>query len=102
MSVEQITVEQLQNLLEPSAWEQVRLWLDRGDGVAVYQGQALDHSTLGHHKFVSYGSPTALFESTEDPPPKRLPDINGEINWPYQLISVCRPSKEEAWATHGV
>lgn len=63
-------------------------WLERGDGVAVYQNQDLDHPELGHYQLVSYGSTVAQIETEE--PPARMPDIGGAINWRYQLIGTYR------------
>lgn len=63
-------------------------WLDRGDGIAIYENQDLGHPELGHVQFLSYGSPAAQLETEE--PPVRLPDIGGAINWRYQLVGVYR------------
>ena len=71
-------------------WPTIQRWLDRGDGVAVYQNMAMDHSQFGHHQFVSFGSSDAQLET--DTPPERLPDIGNRINWPYRLIGIYRPS----------
>jgi hypothetical protein len=49
---------------------------------ATYQNVALDHSQLGHLKFLKYGK-GCTFES---PPKPRLPDgPDGAINWAYQF-----------------
>lgn len=66
-------------------------WLDRGDGIAMYENMAMDSMNIGHKKWVSYGSPSAQIEMDE--PPQRLPDIGGQINWAYQLVGVCRNEK---------
>lgn len=63
-------------------------WLDRGDGIAVYENQAFDSSGFGHKKFVSFGSPAAQLPG--DTPPDRLPNIGHSINWAYALLGVCR------------
>ena len=63
-------------------------WLERGDGVAVYENQDFGHPDLGHLQFVSYGSPAAQLET--DVPPQRLPDIGNAINWRYQLVFTYR------------
>ncbi|HEY2641779.1 MAG TPA: hypothetical protein VGI66_18055 [Streptosporangiaceae bacterium] len=63
-------------------------WVERGDGVAVYENHDLGHHELGHHKIVSYGSPAAMLEM--DTPPERLPDIGSSINWRYTLVGTYR------------
>lgn len=70
----------------------VKGWLSRGDGVAVYRNEAFDSSMHGGRKFVSFGSKKAQIE--DDLPPKRLPDIGGQINWAYQLEGIVRPKKD--------
>jgi hypothetical protein len=96
------TKEEIRELLADIGTETVNRWLARGDGIAVYENQALDSASAGDKKFVSYGSEVAqLFtgvvvvggaglpdqERWADPP-TRLPDIGGQINWRYQLIGV--------------
>lgn len=66
----------------------VNAWLERGDGVAIYENQAFDSSNAGHLKYVSYGSASAQIETEE--PPQRLPDIGSQVNWAYQLIGRVR------------
>lgn len=66
----------------------INRWLERGDGVAVYQNEDLGHYELGKRQLVSFGSSEAMLE-VEDPP-KRLPDIGGNINWRYQLQGIYR------------
>ena len=87
-----ISRNDLFELLDPDIREgasrTISVWLDRGDGCAVYQNEAFDHSNFGHRKFVSYGSPAAQLEVDE--PPTRLPDIGGQINWAYQLNAICK------------
>ena len=89
-----MTEEELFSLLDEEHHDTVRKWLDRGDGVAVYQNIALDHSRMGQRKFVSYGSEKCQLEPCHCDeagcPPNRLPDIGGQINWPYRLEGVCR------------
>lgn len=68
-------------------WPQAQKWLDRGDGVAVYENQEIGHSNCGHRKFVSFGSKEALLEE-DGPPPQRMPDIGGDINWRYCLVGI--------------
>lgn len=75
-------------MIDPAHHATVRKWLDRRDGVAVYENQALDSSNLGHRKFTSYGSTAAQLEV--EVPPERLPDIGGQINWAYRLTGTCR------------
>ena len=62
-------------------------WTERGDGCAVYRNEDLGHPQMGHLKFASFGGPVAMFR---DPPPSRLPDMPGEINWRYALIGTYR------------
>lgn len=66
----------------------VNRWLERGDGIAVYENHDLGHPELGHRQFLSYGSPAAQFETDE--PPQRLPDFPQKINWRYTLVGVYR------------
>lgn len=80
--------ELAQELAGFGALDQVNVWLARGDGVAVYENVALDHSELGCRQFVSFGGPDAQLEVDE--PPTRLPDIGDKINWPYQLRGTYR------------
>ncbi len=80
--------ELMKALDDPKNAAIVKGWLDRGDGVAVYEIKALDSANLGHRKFVSFGSPAAQLEVDE--PPTRLPDIGGQINWAYQLEATVR------------
>lgn len=74
--------------LEPSSVEILNRWLERGDGVAVYENQDLGHPQLGAKQFVSFGSPDAQLEVDE--PPERLPDIGNKINWRYCLVDSYR------------
>lgn len=91
-----LTPEQVFDLLDPDfkpkAQATMQKWLDRGDGIAVYQQQDFGRSTLGHRKYVSFGSPAAQLEG--DTPPAMLPDIGYDINQGYCLEGVCRPSKD--------
>lgn len=68
----------------------VQAFLDQGLGVAVYQNVDLGHPFQGHRKFLSYGGPESTVPSA-DLLPARLPDIGGEINWPYYLEGYCLP-----------
>lgn len=83
-----MTEQELFDLLDPEHHALVNGWLERGDGVAVYRNQAMDHSEHGSRQFVSFGSPKAQLEVEE--PPARLPDIGGRINWPYSLEAKVR------------
>lgn len=78
-------VEELRVL---GALEQVNGWLARGDGIAVYEAQAFDRSDFGTRQYVSFGSSAAQLET--DDPPAQLPDIGGQINWPYRLVASYR------------
>jgi hypothetical protein len=67
----QLTVAQLKNVIEePQQFELLKMWLDRGDGVAVYVNEDRGHRDLGLKKFVSC-------TATGDPP-QILPDVGGE------------------------
>lgn len=84
-----LTEEALFKMLDPNHHATVKRWLDRGDGVAVYENQALDSSGLGHKQFMSYGSPAAQIETPE--PPERCPDLTGRSpNWAYTLVGTCK------------
>ena len=63
-------------------------WLERGDGVAVYENVEFGHPEQGHRKYVSFGSDRAQLPS--ETPPTRMPDIGDTINWRYQLAGVYR------------
>jgi hypothetical protein len=78
----------IKNELPASSVQILNRWLERGDGVAIYENQALDSSDLGHKQFISFGSPAAQIEDVE--PPQRLPDIGNKINWRYSLIATYR------------
>lgn len=67
-------------------------WLQRGDGIAVYENKAMDSSNLGHKQFCSYGSSAAQIETAE--PPQRMPDI-GKVNWAYQLVASYKLESKE-------
>lgn len=78
--------------------QQVNRWLDRGDGIAMYENHDLGHPDVGHRKFTSYGSPQAQLEVPV--PPDILPDgIGGTINWRYQLVSTYKGEALSADAT---
>jgi hypothetical protein len=83
-------LEALTEALEPvsGATAVINRWLERGDGVGIYQNQELGSDQAGHRQYVSFGSPAA--QLIEDPPPQRLPDIGGSINWRYQLEGIYR------------
>ncbi len=83
-----MTRDELFENLDPAHHATVQRWLDRGDGVAVYENKALDSASLGHRKFESFGSPDAQIEVAE--PPTRMPDLGGSINWAYQLEAVVQ------------
>lgn len=74
--------------LDEEFWPTVQKWLDRGDGIAVYENHDLGHPQQGHRKFVSYGSKATQLEV--EYPPERLPDIGSEINWRYVLIGTLK------------
>ena len=67
-------------------------WLDRGDGVAVYENMALDSRNLGQLVFMSYGSEAAQIE--EDEAPKIMPDMRMySTPWAYRLKVSFRLAK---------
>lgn len=76
------------NAFLPSDIETLNRWLERGDGVAIYENQALDSAGVGDKQLVSFGSPAAQLEVDE--PPQRLPDIGSKINWRYSLIGTYK------------
>ena len=82
------TKDEIREVLDKEHWPLVNRWLARGDGVAVYENQALDSANVGHKKFVSFGSVTAQLETPE--PPARLPDIGPQINWAYGLVGTYK------------
>jgi hypothetical protein len=82
------TIEEMCKLLDIDHWPIVNRWLERGDGIAVYENVALDSANAGHKQFLSYGSPAAQFETPE--PPQRLLDIGSAINWKYQLVGTYK------------
>lgn len=71
----------------PDVMSKIDRWLERGDGVAIYENHDLSHPDLGCCKIVSFGSPEAQLETTA--PPARLPDIGGQVNWRYALVATC-------------
>ena len=89
------TKKELVEMLPEGALATVERWLERGDGVACYQNQAMDSSQLGHRKFVSYGSAAAQLETDANGGklPERLPDIGNQIHWAYTLIATYREGK---------
>lgn len=84
MTFEEIT----KDLENKDALPTLQRWLDRGDGIALYDNQAMDSGNLGHKKWVSYGSKAAQLEVDE--PPQTMPNIGSSINWSYQLIGTHR------------
>lgn len=88
MPAKTFTQDEVLSLIDPEAHPTVQKWLDRGDGIAVYENHDLGHPGAGHRKFVSFGSNAAQLET--DDPPTRLPDIGNQINWRYQLIGTYR------------
>lgn len=76
-----------------SAKRQIKQWLERGDGVAVYRNEELGHPELGRMRFFSFGGPEAFLP---EKPPAILPDFPDEINWRYVLYGVYRnPQRAE-------
>lgn len=91
-----LTFTQLELPEEPSARQPMLdlmvCWLERGDGIAVYENQDLGHHDLGLRQYVSFGSHEAQLEGS---PPHILPDIGGRINWRYSLVGVFTGSAQE-------
>jgi hypothetical protein len=75
-------------LLDPVHYDLANRWLDRGDGIAVYENQTPGHPDAGHRQFLSYGSPVAQIET--DAPPQQLPDIGSRVNMHYRLVGVYK------------
>lgn len=44
----------------------------------------MDHSQFGHWQFLRIGPGCTYYRDV----PKRLPDMGGQINWPYMLDKV--------------
>lgn len=67
-------------------------WIERGDGIAVYENVELGHPQCGHRQYVSFGGPEAQLEDVPfgQAPPERLPDIGNAINWRYRLVGYYR------------
>lgn len=74
--------------MDPTIIPVINRWLERGDGLAVYENHDLGHSEVGHRQYLSFGSPSAQLEMED--PPERLPDIGDAINWRYVLVGVYR------------
>ena len=92
-----ITQKELEEMMvegdvTPMGIDVAKGWISRGDGVAVYENQALDSAQAGHRKYASFGSPVAMLEGDE--PPQRLPDTEDQIHWKYQLIAAV-PTKKQ-------
>ena len=74
--------------------QDVRSWLDRGDGVAAYRNEDVSSPEAGHCKLVSYGTEQAVLPGGL--PPETLPDIRDpdtglvSINSGYQLHGMFR------------
>lgn len=64
-------------------------WLDRGDGIAVYENKSLDSSNGGHKICMSYGSRTAQIET--ESAPEQMPDT-GQFStpWAYRLVATYK------------
>jgi hypothetical protein len=71
--------------------DMINKWLERGDGVAVYENHDFSSPGLGDHQITSFGSPAAQLEV--DTPPERLPDIGSQINWRFVLVGTYRGEK---------
>lgn len=85
------TRREMREMFEKDICASVNAWLLRGDGAAVFENADLGSTGLGHRKLVSFGKePSAFIVSSEDELPSTLPDINGAINWRYQLIGIYK------------
>jgi len=96
-----LTKQELLDLGDPSVRDALQRLCDRaharGDGVAVYENQEINpgkNSNGGHLQFVSCGGPAAQIEVM--PPPDKMPDIGGNINYCYYLKGVCLPEAPDA------
>ena len=78
----------MRSMLPPGSIATVNRWLTRGDGIAIYQNVDLGSFSVGHRKFVSFGSTAAQLET--ETPPTTLPDIGNQIGWRYELQGVYR------------
>ena len=87
MTFDEIT-DSMNDEIAERALPLLKSWLERGDGIALYENRAIDSTHVGAKKWVSYGSSRAQLETDE--PPRRLPDIGKQINWAYQLVGTCR------------
>jgi hypothetical protein len=77
-----------------AAVRNVNRWIERGDGVAIYENHDLGHPHLGDKRFISFGSSAAQLEIPREELPERLPDgIGGDINWRYLLVAVYTGSE---------
>ncbi len=83
-----MTEAEILERVDPESRPIVERWLERGDGVALYVNQAMDHSQHGHEVFLSYGSERAQIEESE--PPERMPDFPSMLGWPYRLEAKVR------------
>lgn len=75
-------------LMRAEITAQVNRWLERGDGIAVYENWDMGHPDLGELRLISYGSGESALKS--DTPPNILPDWPGVINWRYSLVGTYR------------
>lgn len=76
-----------------STMETIGKWIERGDGVAIYQCQALDRSQLGDRTFLSFGSPNAMLEvESASDLPSIAPNIGSNLFnlWGYCLEGYYR------------
>ena len=76
----------------PEGREKFQRWLGRGDGIAVYRCELMDHSEFGHLHYYSFGSTEAQIPG--DTPPRRCPVGRGSVvDSAYFLVAVHRQSK---------
>ena len=81
-------------------WALVQGWLDRGDGVAVYENVALDSSHLGTRYYVSFGSAAAQFANMDASDlPDPFPDTPRRLNWAYRLKAVVLRAEDVLTST---
>lgn len=89
MTPKKIDEDTLLGMLDVAHHALIKTWLDRGDGVAVYENHNLGSPNAGHQQFMSYGSPAAQIEQEE--PPSQCPDIKSRApNWAYYLVATCK------------
>jgi len=86
--MKQLQRTSIEELIPAPFRPQANRWLNRGDGIAVYQNQHEEHPEFGRLQLVSFGSTDAQFPTST--PPVQMPDLGDEHNWRYRLIGTYR------------